>query len=73
MIGGAEMMMGNWSAWHWVMFAIIFALVAYPIGRILRRIGFSPFWSILAFVPLANIASLWILALSAWPRERNER
>ena len=70
MMGGPDMMMGAWSIWHWISFAIIVALIIYPVGRILSRIGFSPFWSILAFVPLANIAGLWILALSAWPREK---
>lgn len=71
MMGGAEMwMMGDWSVWHWITFAVIVALIVYPIGRILSRIGFSPLWSILAFIPLANIAGLWIVALSVWPRDK---
>jgi hypothetical protein len=44
------------------------ALVLYPIGRILRRIGFSPVWSVLTFVPIVNLIGLRVLALSSWPR-----
>jgi len=43
------------------------ALVLYPAGRILNRIGFSPLWSVLAFVPIVNLAALWVLALIGWP------
>ena len=68
MMGGAAMMMGDWSIGHWIMFAVIAALILYPTGRILSRMGFSPFWSVVAFIPLANIIGLWIVALAAWPR-----
>lgn len=53
---------------HWITFAVMAALLVYPIGRILMRIGLSPFWSVLAFVPLLNVLGLWILAFMAWPR-----
>ncbi len=73
MMGGPDMYMGYWSAWHWIVFAVFAALTLYPIGRILNRIGFSPFWSLIAFVPLANLLGLWIVALAAWPRDREAR
>jgi len=63
-------MMGNWSALHWIMFVVLAVVILYPIGRILSRIGFSPFWSVLAFIPLANIIGLWVVALAAWPRSK---
>jgi hypothetical protein len=43
-------------------------LVVYPVGRILGRIGFSPFWSIMAFIPVLNLVALWVLALVDWPK-----
>lgn len=55
---------------HWLIFAIFIAVLLYPVGRILNRIGFSPFWSVLALIPLVNLIALWVLALSDWPRER---
>ena len=68
------MMMQDWmpvmyGPGHWLMFVIIVALVAYPVGRILKRMGFSPLWAILAFLPLLNLLGLWIVALSDWPRQ----
>ena len=67
------MMMQDWimpvmyGPVHWLMFVIIVALVAYPVGRILKRMGFSPLWAILTFLPLLNLLGLWIVALSDWP------
>jgi hypothetical protein len=61
-------MMDSWSVWHWTIFVISVALVLYPVGRILGRLGFSPFWSILALIPLVNLVALWVVALSPWPR-----
>ena len=69
MMYGPDMMI--WSVWYWIIFIIFVALVLYPIGRILRRIGFSPLWSVLAFIPIVNLIGLWVLALSNWPRRDN--
>ncbi|GLK70288.1 MULTISPECIES: hypothetical protein [Xanthobacteraceae] len=65
------MMIGYWSAWHWIAFVLFVTLLLYPVGRILARIGFSPLWSIVALVPLANLVGLWIVALQEWPRDRS--
>ncbi len=72
MMDGSDMIMGYWSVWHWIVFAVFAALVLYPIGRILARIGFSPFWSVIAFIPLANLVGLWVVALATWPRDQGE-
>jgi hypothetical protein len=63
------MAMGDLGWWHWITFALLVGIVLYPVGRILGRIGFSPFWSIVALIPLANLAGLWIVALSPWPTD----
>ncbi|MBN9071789.1 MAG: hypothetical protein J0H34_09330 [Rhizobiales bacterium] len=68
MMDHSSMMIGYWSPWHWVAFFLFAGVVIYPIGRILARLGYSPFWSILAFVPIANLVGLWIVALAEWPR-----
>jgi hypothetical protein len=46
------------------------ALVIYPTGRILQRMGFSPFWSVIALIPFANLVGLWIVAIVSWPYSR---
>lgn len=56
---------------HWLFVLALIALVLYPIGRILSRIGFSPLWSILVFVPILNLLALWILACSVWPSQKD--
>jgi len=67
-------MMGGWvygyGSFHWFWFIMMVALVAYPLGRILNRIGFSPLWAIAMFIPLVNLIALWILAFTEWPRGR---
>jgi len=72
MMGGYDMIMGYWSVWHWIAFAAFAALVLYPVGRILARIGLSPFWSVIALIPLANLVGLWVVAPAAWPRDKGE-
>jgi hypothetical protein len=46
---------------------VTIAIVIYPVGRILGRLGSSPFWSVLAVIPLINLAALWLLAFRDWP------
>jgi len=50
-------------------FIIIFALVVmvWPWAKILAKAGYSGWWSLLFFVPLANIIGLWVFALAQWP------
>lgn len=61
--------MAGYGSAHWIVFVIMALVVLYPIGRILRRIGLSPIWAILAFVPMLNLLGLWILAFVDWPRQ----
>lgn len=68
MYGYGMMGMGGWGIMHWLMFAAFVALIAYPVGSILKRLGYSPFWAILTFVPLLNIIGLWLVALNARAR-----
>ena len=66
-------MMADWAGMtgyglgHWLVFAVMVAVVLYPIGKILGRIGLSPFWSIVALVPFVNLIALWVLAFIDWP------
>lgn len=72
MMAESDVIIGTLSMWHWITFAVLAALVLYPIGRILARIGFSPLWSIVAFIPLANLFGLWAVALAPWPSDKAE-
>jgi hypothetical protein len=70
MYGRSDMMEFSGLA-HWLFFLALIALVIYPIGRILNRIGLSPLWSILAFIPVLNLLALWIVAFSDWPNQKD--
>ena len=70
MMYGSDMMMGHWSVLHWVVFTVFAVLVLYPTGRILQRMGFSPFWSVVALIPFANLIGLWVVATVPWPQGR---
>lgn len=54
---------GNWGLTHFLFFAVMAALVLYPVGLILRKLGYSPFWAVLACVPGVNLIGLWVVAL----------
>ena len=44
------------------------AIVVYPLWRIFDRAGFSPFWSLLVFIPVIGFpAIVLMLALGDWP------
>jgi len=59
--------MMDFGPFHLVFFAIMVAVVVWPLGRILSRAGFSPFWSIVAFIPILNLVALWMFAFADWP------
>jgi hypothetical protein len=50
------------------LFAYPVALIV-PVTRIFKRVGINPWLSILAIVPLVNLAGLWLFAFSPWPSD----
>jgi hypothetical protein len=57
-------------AFSWLWFILTIGILIYPVGRVLNRIGFSPLWAILAFIPFVNLVALWALALADWPEKK---
>ena len=52
-------------------YMIVMALTiaaSFPSSVILRRLGYSPWLSLVCFVPLLAILLLWYLAYSNWPK-----
>ena len=45
-------------------------LIGIPVWRILGRLGLSPWLTILAFIPIVNVISLWLLSYANWPGQR---
>ncbi len=67
-------MYANWPGMEgygiaqWIVAAVAVGVVLYPIGRILRRMGFSPLLSIVVLFPFLNLLALWIVAFINWPQ-----
>ena len=49
---------------------ILAVLAVIPSVFILRRMGYSGWWAILAAISPINIIGLWVLAFVPWPVER---
>jgi len=47
-------------------FIVVTLIVLIPYWVIFRKAGFSPWLSLLMFVPLGNIIMLYVLAFSEW-------
>jgi hypothetical protein len=43
------------------------AILIVPFVRIVQRTGYSGWWFLLWFVPVANILALWYFAFGPWP------
>ena len=59
--------MASFSIWHWAILLIFLGVVVFPAWKIVGKTGHPPFLALLLFVPVANLAVLWFLALSKWP------
>lgn len=65
--------MGSASLWHWVIVLIPLAIVGCTIwmmARILRKAGYSGWWSVITLVPIVNLVMLWVFAFADWPMLR---
>lgn len=46
---------------------LLFGLSLVIAGRVVHKAGYSPWWALLTFVPLANLIGLWVFAFLKWP------
>ncbi len=53
--------------WHWFVLAGFLFAYLYPVGRVLRRTGYSAWWAPLYLIPFVNLIGLWTLAYVRWP------
>lgn len=59
--------MAGFSIWHWIILLIVGFFAVWPLWRIIKRTGNPPALALLFFVPFANLALIWFLALGRWP------
>jgi hypothetical protein len=53
-----------------VMLLLQIVFVVIPAFMILRKMGYSGWWSLITYVPLGKTIGLWVLATATWPLER---
>lgn len=60
---------GHYYGWGpgWIIFA---AIAVIPFWRICKRLGHSPWLSLLILVPLINLIFIYWLAFGDWPSQR---
>ncbi len=58
--------MGMLSMGYWAVALGYMLVIGVPVARLLERLGFSRWWTLVAFVPVLNIAGLWVLAGARW-------
>jgi hypothetical protein len=46
------------------------AIVVVPFWKIMQRLGYSPYMSLLMVLPFLNIGLLYYMAFTDWPVER---
>jgi hypothetical protein len=55
-------------ALYWISFIVFCLIVLSPVIRILKRAGYSEWWSLLALLPVVNLLGLWWFAYARWPK-----
>jgi uncharacterized membrane protein YhaH (DUF805 family) len=73
----------NWGvsllAWGVSLFASLLAIVIFlpllvlwfwGLVRVLNKMGYSGWWSLLTFIPPLALVALWVMAFSDWPSQR---
>lgn len=65
--------MAGISVWQLLILSIIVLLPYLLFGPILKKAGFSKWWSLIMLIPVIpviNVVAVWIFAFVKWPIER---
>lgn len=57
------------SIWHWLLLLMMIATLI-PVARILKRIGLSPWLSLICLIPFVGWVFAWVVAFIRWPIDR---
>ncbi len=67
MMNDMPMYMGSFGLFMWLIMAVVIIL---PFWFIFSKAGYSGWLSLLIVVPIINIVTLYFLAFSTWPSQR---
>lgn len=58
------------SLWQLFIVLIILAIPFFIFPAILKKAGFSSWWTLCLFIPIINILLIWLFAFIEWPNEK---
>ncbi len=67
MMNDMPMYVGSFGLYMWLIMAVVIIL---PFWFIFSKAGYSGWLSLLIVVPIINIVTLYFLAFSTWPSQR---
>ena len=61
----------GFSIWQLIIILFFVALVVLVYGPVIKKAGFSRWWSLILVLPLVNLIAIWVFAFVKWPSETN--
>jgi hypothetical protein len=62
--------MSGISIWQLMILFLAIVVTVYIFGSVVKKAGFSRWWSLLLIVPLVNLIMVWVFAFMKWPAEK---
>jgi membrane protein DedA with SNARE-associated domain len=57
--------------WGLLILVALFATPGVVLGPVVKKAGFSWWWSLILLVPVINVVMVWRFAFMEWPAEKN--
>ena len=58
------------SIWQIIILLVVIAIPFILFTPILRKSGFSAWWSLCFFIPVINVMLVWVFAFIEWPVQK---
>lgn len=59
------------SIWQLIIILVLFVIPVVVFGPVVKKAGFSRWWSLLLILPLINLIMVWVFAFMDWPAEKS--
>ena len=59
------------SIWQLIIILVLIVIPILIFGPVVKKAGFSRWWSLLLIVPLLNLIMVWVFAFMDWPAEKS--
>jgi len=60
------------SLWQLFIVVIILVIPFLIFPAVLKKAGFSGWWTLCLFIPVINILLIWLFAFTEWPNEKTQ-